>query len=207
MQVTALSQAIKDKERVNVFVDGEFFLALDKNTIIQEKLFVGKELDGTYIQKLKDIDSYNLVFRKVLNWAISRPRSTFEVKEKINKIILNRKSKSFNSNLNKEDLNKFVINKLANNNINDFEYATWWVKNRVAQGKYGEKRIAAELSSKGINSSTIRQLLSEHYPKDNSVVIKLLSKKFGVTSIKQIPDQKIRAKAYRYIVSKGFRAL
>lgn len=207
MKITGLNQAIKDKERVNVFIDGEFTVALDKNTITQELLFVGKEIDSDYLIKLKDIDSYNLISRKILSWALSRPRSFGEVKEKINKIISNRKSTSFNANLNKEDLYKYIADKLDKNSINDTTFAAWWIQNRVAQGKYGKARINSELIAKGVNSAIVKRLLNEYYPEDTATVENLLVKKFGVTSIKDIKDAKIRARAYRYIVSKGFRVL
>lgn len=207
MIITALNQGIKDKERVNVFIDGSFKMALDKSTLTQENLFVGKEVQSELFERLKDLDTYNLIARKVLNWSLSRPRSSKEIADKVQKIISNRNSNSLNQNIDIKTLTEFVINKLNEFGINDRAFGIWWVENRHSQAKYGRNRILAELTKKGINSSLAKELLNTYFEDDSEIAKNLLNKKFGVNSVKEIKDYKIKAKAYRFLVSKGFKAI
>lgn len=204
MQITALNQGIKDKERVNVFIDGNFRIALDKTTLAQEKLFVGMTVDSKLLERLKDLDAYNLVSRKILSWVLLKPRSSKEISDKVKKIVSTRSSSSFDKNIDTPTLIEFVIGKLSEYDFNDKTFGKWWVENRHSQGKYGKNRVYAELLKKGVNSRLAKELVNSYYLNDTALAKSLLQKKYGVSSIKDIKDFKLRSKAYRLLVSKGF---
>jgi len=207
MQITALKQGIKDKERVNLFVDGSFKIAIDKATLTQEMLFVGKVVDKTFLEKLKNLDTYNLITRKLISWTASRPRSSREIADKIKMIVNNRNSNSFNNQIDTNLLIEHVVNKLKDFDITDSKFGIWLIENRHSQGKYGKQRIQSELVSKGLSSSLAKELLNEHYIEDTNIAIKLLEKKFGVVSVKDIKDPKLKSKAYRFLITKGFKVI
>lgn len=205
MQISALSQGKKDKERVNVYIDGEFFMALDKDTLVQEKLFVGKEVDQQYVNSLKDTDTYNFVSRKIINWSLLRPRSSKEIEEKILKLIRKRDSSSFNKDVDIKSLTEFVIEKADKIGVNDDTFGKWWVSQRKLQKKYGEKRVYMELIKKGLTPAHSKKLLKDFGKDSSNTASELLKKKFNVSSIKEITDYNQKAKAYRYLVSRGFK--
>lgn len=205
MQITALTQTIKDSERVSIFVDGEFALAVDKSTLISQHLTIGREVSESYLAQLKDIDVYNLITRKVINWMASRPHSSREIKTKVAEIIKKRQDRSLNLDIDVTDLTEYVVYKLAGIGFDDRSFARFWIEGRRDQAKYGKQKVMAELSAKGVDRATAIELIEEYFPDDKQNALILLQAKFGVDSVSQIKDTKEKARAYRYLASRGFR--
>jgi len=86
-------------------------------------------------------DLFREIYNKALDIISRREHSSREVKDKL--------SRRFNA----EDLIDSAIEKLlANNLINDVRFAEMYVLSRKKKG-FGPKRIAYELSSKGVKDS------------------------------------------------------
>lgn len=68
---------------------------------------------------------------------------------------------------------EMVIYKLQREGLlNDADFAFQWTESRIAQGRYGKKKIAYELKNKGLNEEQIRNALDETDPDqelDNAV--------------------------------------
>lgn len=74
---------------------------------------------------------------------------------------------------------------------------------RGRQGKYGPRKVLAELQSKGVPLKMASAALAKFFP-ENNLEEELLQKKFGVSKLSEIKDVKEKAKAWRLIKSRGF---
>ncbi len=53
-------QLTKNKKRINIFINGEFAFALDKDVVIGAGLHKGSELSEKQVHELQDADSFHL---------------------------------------------------------------------------------------------------------------------------------------------------
>lgn len=201
MTITNLVQGKKDKERVNVFVDGEFAFALDKRTLVNAKLYKGKELSATEANELVQQDSLNYIYRRLLQWCYKKPRYRKEVIAKIHELT---SKKEFPNSLDAVELEAEILNRLAAKGVNDSAYAEWYVQERIRQGKYGPHFVRAELQAKGVPADTVNNALHQYQAVVDQSIVNLLNKKYGVGSLAEIPDTKLRWEAKQWLYSKGF---
>lgn len=214
MTITSLSQAKRDRERVNIFVDQEFAFAVDKNTLAKHMLFVGKELSiSSGMEEIKQIlaeDTVNYLYRRLLDLWFKKPRSSRDITQKIRELQqkrqerLEHKPTKFMAEVSDDEITAEVTKKLVAHGYDDLAFADWFAAERSRQAKYGKTRVVSELRSKGISADIAKEVTNKYFQNEEEQVVKLLQKKFGVGSVKEISDQKEKQKAYRYIISRGF---
>ncbi len=207
MVITSLTQAVRDPERVNLFVEGEFAMGLDKQTLAEFQLYQGKEIDQELLNKLLNFDSVSYLYRRMLDWWGGRPRSSKELKDKIKTLLAKRQQKSDHvDHMDHVDhIVEEILSKLNKYGYNDQSFADWYTSERARQGKYGKQKVQSELMLKGVPRDIMQQALAKYFPDDVALAEKLLQKKFGVSSLKEISDPKLKAKAYRFLASRGVR--
>jgi regulatory protein len=204
MTITSLTQAARDPERVNIFVEGEFAMGIDKQTLAEFKLYQGKEIDQELLNKLLSFDSVTYLYRRMLDWWGKRPRSSREMRDKVFELIKKREEKQ-GQRVNPEEVFAAVQAKLDKYGYNDTAFADWFASERARQGKYGRQKVQSELQLKGVAREVISQVLDKYFENESVVAEKLLDKKYGVKNLKEIKDPKLKAKAYRFLASRGFR--
>lgn len=213
MTITSLTQAVRDPERVNIFVDGEFAFAIDKTTLAKHMLHRDMVLSEDLVHQLVHEDTVQYLYRRMMEYWFKKPRSSRELKTKIQERMKKRQERMehkptrFSQNLNMEEVSEQVVEKLRSQGYDDAAFAEWFSSERSRQGKYGAHRVLSELLSKGVSRELATQAVKAHFTDDAQLAQKLLQKKYGVDSIKEISDLKLRAKAYRYLVSRGVRAV
>lgn len=203
MTITSLTQAVRDPERVNIFIEGEFALAVDKQTLAEFQLFQGKEIDQEILNKLLNFDSVAYLYRRMLDMWARRPRSQKEMQAKLKELVQKREEKY--GKLNLADISEQVFAKLERYGYNDSSFADWYASERARQGKYGRQKVKSELVLKGVSAQIINQLLDKYFAGEAELATKLLQKKYGVESLKEISDPKLKAKAYRFLASRGVK--
>jgi regulatory protein len=210
MQITNIVQAKKDKERVNIFVDGQFALAIDKHTLLKANIYKGKEFTEQELQDLANSDNIAYLTRKLVSWCYKKPHSSKEIKSKIAEMVDKRaraQAKGEEKDVVKPDLdliNQEVLARLARQGCTDQEFCKWYVQERSRQGKYGKNKIVSELLVKGISRPMAEKFTQEYLVNQDEVATKNLQKKFGVDSVSEIDNFATKAKAIRYLRSKGF---
>ena len=85
MKITDIRQAVKNQNRVNVFVDNEYSFSLDIAQLVDFKLKIGTELSQTDINKYQHASSYGKVYQRTLEWVLLRPRSVRETEDYLKK--------------------------------------------------------------------------------------------------------------------------
>ncbi|MCC6906249.1 MAG: RecX family transcriptional regulator [Anaerolineae bacterium] len=147
-RITGLVAQKKNRERVNVYIEGEFAFGLAMIEAL--KLHKGQVLSAEDIARLKALDEVEVAHEQALNFLSFRPRSASEVRQ-------NLATKQVS-----EAAIDLVIERLqAAGLVNDGEFARFWVDNRQQFNPRGARALRQELSRKGVPDEVIREALDE----------------------------------------------
>lgn len=184
--ITKIESQTKNKDRVNIYLDGEFALGCSLEIALNNHLKENVEITE---DKLK-----SLVFENeksvALNKAVTLIGKNLKTKKQLKTYL---KGKGYD-----DQIINYVLEKLIEYNyINDLNYATIYV--RSVKHKYGKLKIENELKLKGINESDINLVLQEFESDEESV--RGLAEKY--LKNKEITQENL-SKLYRFLISKGF---
>ncbi|MBN1667610.1 MAG: RecX family transcriptional regulator [Anaerolineales bacterium] len=147
-KVTALKVQKRNKQRVNVYLDGEFAFGLSRYAA--GWLHVGQELGPEKIVELQAIDAQEVAFQRALNYLSYRDRSTQEIRDHLGKHGV------------EEEVIAEVLARLARDRlVDDRQFAALWVENRSEFRPRGRRALAQELRQKGIGVQVIDETLSD----------------------------------------------
>lgn len=148
--ITALVVQKRNKERVNVHLDGEFAFGLALSEAM--KLKKGQVLSDEDIAHLQALDEVEVVHERALNLLSYRPRSTDEVRRKL------RDSKREFSDTAIEK----VIERLERAGLLDDEaFARYWVDNRERFNPRSARALRHELRQKGVSNQVADRVLED----------------------------------------------
>lgn len=158
MKITSLKLQ-KNKTRVNVFLDGKFAFGLDLETVTELGLYKGQVLTRKRIDQLLFNSFFEKLYNRVLNFLSYRPRSEKEVKDYLYKRF--QKVGKIDA-VWQEKLQEKIFKKLRKQKLlDDLEFASWWLNQRLDFKFFGKRRLQAELFAKGIKREIIDKLLAE----------------------------------------------
>lgn len=204
MTITSLQQAKKDKNRINLFINDEFYCGLDLNTVSEFMLFKGKELGQQELEQLVRQDLQRYLLRKLKEYWFRKPRGPRDMQVKLDKLLENYRAASQIPNL-LETARDQALAALDENDMGAEDFAKWHIEQRQRQAKYGKHKVVNDLIRKGINPRQANRLVDKYFQLDTEdAKTTLLLKKFGVEDIKDISDYQERSKAFRYLKSRGF---
>ena len=147
-KITRLVIQKKDKERVNVYLDGEFAFGLALVEAMHLK--VGQVLSEEQIAVLQDKDAYQKALGRALDYLTRRPRSYWEIEQYLQKKEV--------SAIHLES----VLQRLTELNLlDDLAFARYWIENREAFRPRGKYALRYELRQKGVSETIIEQALSQ----------------------------------------------
>lgn len=151
--ITALEIQKRNKERVNVYLDGEFAFAL--SLIEAAHLRKGQQLSKTQIDSLRQEDAVIKAVDKAARFLSYRPRSTHEVRRNLAQ-----------SQIPEAVIDAAVTRLTAQGYLNDDSFARFWVENRRAFKLLGAKALRYELRQKGVADEVINSILEENGDED-----------------------------------------
>lgn len=144
--ITRLVVQKKDKERVNVYLDGEFAFGL---TLIEAaRLRIGQELTEEDIASLQDEDGYQKAYQRALDYISRRPRSQREVERYL-----------AGKEVVPERIARIVERLTEVGLLDELAFARYWIENRETFRPRGAQAIRYELRQKGVNETIIAEAL------------------------------------------------
>jgi regulatory protein len=147
-KITALTRQKRNKDRVNVYLDGEFAFGLALITAVS--LRIGQELTAADIAKLKDADDLEKAKQTALNFISYRPRSIAEVRK-------NLLGKEYS-----EETVEAVIARLQELELlSDEAFVHYWVEQRNTFKPRSQMALRAELLRKGVEQEAIDAIVSD----------------------------------------------
>lgn len=181
----------KNKKRVNVYLDGKFGFGIDYESFVKLGLKVEQNLTEKEVGKIVKEAEFQKTKDKLLKYATLRPRSRKEVKDWMRK-------KKVHDSL-KDDLFD-TLKRLEL--LNDKEFTSWWIDQRLQFRPRGKKALYSELMKKGIDKKTIEEALSEKDIDEEKMARKLVKdKSYKWEKYKGREKQK---KVADYLARKGF---
>lgn len=147
-RITALEPQQRAKDRVNVYLDGEFAFGLALSAAM--RLQVGDELTESDIAVLRTADEVERAREKALGYLSYRPRSEAEVRRYLTE-------REFSA----QTVDEVVARLCQVGLIDDSAFARFWIENRERFRPRGERALIQELRQHGIADVVIEQALAD----------------------------------------------
>ena len=185
--ITALEIQKRDKERVNVYIDGEFAFGL--NVLDAARLKKGQVLTEAQIAELRDADAVVQAVNTAAHFLSYRPRSTQEIRR-------NLKEKET-----PEAVIDAAIERMAGMGyLDDAAFARYWVDNRSQFKPLSHRALRQELRQKGLSDSVIDEALGEQNEPD-------LAYKAATTQLRKLRNRSVKdfkTKINAFLQRRGF---
>lgn len=204
-KITDIKQAVRDENRVNVFVDNEYCFSLDIAQLIDFKLKIGSELSEDDIEKYHKASEFGKLYQRTLEWVLVRPRSVRETRDHLFQKAHQRELKSKIASESKPKMKPYLVDNLMleqvlsrlieKHYIDDQKFAEYYVENRFVNKGISAKRMRMELTKKGIDSSIIDAVLNTTARNEADEIKKIITKK-----INRYDEQKLTS----YLLRQGF---
>lgn len=186
MLITKIEVQKRNKSRVNLYLDGEFYCGLSLETVLRNWLKEGQQISAEKVEYLKNETEKQVALEKATAYIAKCQKTKKQIYDYLQK-------KGF-----EESACNFALEKLAEYHFVDDEiYAKNYVKSKGK--RCGEKKLAYELKHKGIDEQIINECI-ENFCEDEKNVDNVLEK-----YLKNKPlDIKTKQKAFRFLVSHGY---
>lgn len=144
--ITALKFQKRNKDRANVYLDGEYAFGLD--AIEAAQLRKGQILSDAEIGALKARDERNRIFNRAIHFLSYRPRSRAELQR-----FLRGKA------IAEEVIADVVVRLEQARYLDDEAFARFWVENREQFRPRSQRALRYELRQKGVSDEVINRVL------------------------------------------------
>lgn len=198
MKITSIELQAKNKDRVNVQVDGKYRFSLDVFQLGELGIKVGREYSEAELEDIERESRFGKLYGRALAWALSRPHSERETRDYLRRVSLPRRKKNGElTDGTPPDIGERVLERLKEKGyVNDERFTRFWVENRNLTKGVSRRKLTAELASKGIPGDLVNQLLGESGRNENDELRKVIAKKAG----RYADEQKLIA----YLARQGF---
>lgn len=149
MKITAIRSQRRERERVNVYVDGEFRFALSTEVVLRRGLRAGLEITEGEIRELEADDLVWKAREAALTLLSYRARTARELQRRLER-------KDF-----PEQVARAVVDDLSSRGlVDDDAFAESFVRDRVRMRPRGRRRLVQELRLKGVDPAAAESAIS-----------------------------------------------
>ncbi len=184
MKITAITAQQKDKNRVNVMVDGIYRFSLDIFQYADLGIRVGKEYTEQELVELESESQFGKLYARALEYCLMRPHSAKEVRDYLYRKTRDQKVKDRRSGEMRikpgvsEALTVRVFERLlAKGYVDDAKFTRYWIDNRSLTKGASRRKLQAELQAKGVSRSVVEVYLAESDRSDEDEIQKVIAKK------------------------------
>lgn len=203
MKITAISAQLKDKNRVNIMVDGTYRFSLDIYQYADLGIRVGKEYTDEELTELETESQFGKMYGRALEYCLMRPHSAREVRDYLYRKTREQRTRSRKTGeiITRPGVSVSITDRVfdrlvSKGYIDDEKFARYWVENRNMTKGASARKLQAELQLKGVERGVIERLLEESERTDSSELQKIIIKKQS-----RYPD---RQKFMQYLARQGF---
>lgn len=189
--ITKIEVQKRSKDRVNIYVDEEYFMAVYAELVYTHSLKKGMEIDKESLESLLHDEMY----MKAKNKALSVLSKSDQSEKKLREKLLN----DYDENIVEEVIEFLKGYKLINDNL----LAEKIVHDNMNLSKFGKNKIKQNLYNKGIAASDIQDAISQIDPDEEYENAKYLAEK-RLKRLKGEDKNKINQKIYQHLAYKGF---
>ena len=199
MKITALKAQLRDKDRVNVFVDGKYRFSLDISQIADLGVRNGAEYTEAELVELENESKFGKVYVRTLEYVLVRPRSEREVLDYLYRKTRDTRTKegAIKKGVSKEVTERVFNRLMEKGHLDDLRFARFWLENRNVRKGSSLRKMQAELQAKGVDKALIDEALKGTDRIDIEELRKVVAKK----AYRYSDSQKLIA----YLMRQGFR--
>jgi regulatory protein len=198
MIITGITAQQKDKNRLNVMVDGKYRFSLDIFQYADLGIKVGKDYSEEELHALETESQFGKVYARALEYCLMRPHSSREVRDYLYRKTRDTRIKT--GEMKKgvaPEITQRVFERLVEKGyIDDEKFARYWVENRSLTKGASQRKLQAELQAKGVDRTIIEQHLQASARTDDDELAKVIAKKRN----RYADDQKFM----QYLARQGF---
>jgi regulatory protein len=186
-KITALTAQKRNRQRVNVYLDGEFAFGLTR--IVAAWLFVGQDISDEKIAELKAEDEREVAYQKALKLLEYRPRSEREIRQNLQ------------TNRVPEAVQDAVLERLRRAALlDDSRFANAWVQNRSEMRPRSRRALSYELRQRGIADEFIQDATRDL----NEEELAYQAAVQQARKLRALEWQEFRKKMYGFLARRGF---
>ena len=185
--ITEIKVQKRDKNKVNLSLDGEFFGVLSLETAVKNGLKKGSILDEKVLERIVIESNKKIAYEKAINYVSKHFKSQREVERYLYE-------KEYNS-----EVVFYVIKKMREYGfIDDEKFCESFIAHH--KQKDGYNKIKEQLKIKGIDEKIILSCLEEQ---EGQLDLIIACKEKYMRNKEETKEN--YAKLYRYLVGKGFK--
>lgn len=185
--ITAITAQERNKDRVNLFVDGEFFAGVSLEIVLKLRLKIGDAVEEDRLKEILTEAERTDAIQKAADYVLK----TFKTKRQVKDYLI---KKGYS-----EDVAWAAVDKLKEYGyIDDKEYSKRFIES--TSKTQGRRLIEYKLMSKGVKKEDIA-LAYEDAETDDNVNARALAEKYLRNKDKTKENV---MKAYKYLIGKGF---
>ena len=170
-----------------VYIDGEYALSLDTQTLLEHRIDIGREFDDEELHDLIESSNERRAKEKAL-WLISyRSHSKKELRDKISRTC------------DRQSAEKAVERMEELGLVNDRDYAERCAQTLIFTKHMSKRGAAMELRRKGIESEIIDEVLDDIEVDEREQIQAVIERKYP-----KIGDEKIRRRAVAALQRLGY---
>ena len=188
-KITALRIGKGQRNRVNTFLDNRFFCKLEKDVVLKEGLQVGQELTPSQIEALTKSNDFYSCFNAAIHYLGYRPRSEFEIKERL-----------LRRGFGNETVESVIVKLKEQGLVDDVAFAQFWRENRDSFSPRSQWLTKLELRQKRVNDDVIDQVIETSNDEDSAY-------RAALTKARSLPRsdyQSFRQRLGEFLKRRGF---
>lgn len=198
MKITSISVQARNKDRVNILVDGRYRFSLDIFQVSDLGIKTDNEYSEDELNQLEQESKFGKLYARALEYCLMRPHSAKEVRDYLYRKTRPTRSKTgeMRAGVSPETTTRVYESLVRKAYINDLSFARYWVENRSLTKGVSRRKLVAELRSKGVEVAIIDEVMGESERSDEQELRKVIAKKRS----KYSDNQKFMA----YLARQGF---
>lgn len=200
-KITQVERQKKNPRRFNIFLDGVFGFGADEDTVVNQRLLVGKVLDQEALDKVLFETEVGKLMDRLYGLLGRRARSEKEMRDYLKTLAYKRKAKDLEPL--SEVAIEYAITRLKQKGLlNDLAFAEAWVESRSK--KMGPMRLKQELYLKGVDREIVEEVISHQSSvvSEDAAAERLLERKWG--SLGKLPVREAKQKGIQFLMRKGY---
>lgn len=182
MKVTKLVSQKRDPDRVNMYIDEEFYCGISLDGIAKFNIYLGKELEESDLEEILFEELKNRFFQRAIDYISRAIKTEVQLKRYLRELSFKKKGKWF-TDVSKESLEE-IINDTAErlkeyNYLNDEVFAEEFLQSRMKNRPRGKSVLLSELISKGVNAELAKEKVEELVEDEYVMLKRIYEKKYG----------------------------
>jgi len=187
MLITAVEP--RKKSLSALFIEGEFAVNIDTETLIKSGFKVGKDIDDAQLHELIIQSDKRRANEKALYLLERRNHSQKELADKISRVTSREAAEAAAQHMADIGL------------VNDEEFAKSYTREMFTRKGFSAKRVLYELLKKGIDKEFAQTVVEDFAPDPVEKILEIINKKYS----KKLSDEKSRRRSIAALQRLGYR--